>query len=175
MYCRRLLLLRGLGQVVLTMLSNIIDRKSLPEALNITKNGILANTIYNSATHKNILFLFSFCSHQRKITITTFRRRDIFHFPFSFPMDLIPFNWFHAICFSPGTYIAVSSTLFALVTDQRIMRDNFLDKIPLQSLDFIKSFFFFNSFIIFFIILSITFFTIIVYLLVDDLHNIDIK
>ncbi|XP_065622700.1 sodium/hydrogen exchanger 1 [Quercus suber] len=33
----------------------------------------------------------------------------------SFPMDLIPFNWFHAICFSPGTSIAVSSTLFALV------------------------------------------------------------
>ena len=30
-------------------------------------------------------------------------------------MDLIPFNWFHAICFSPGTFISVSSTLFALV------------------------------------------------------------
>ena len=66
--------------------------------------------------------------------------------------------------------------LLVLVANLNVARDNFLDKILFKYLDFIKSFFLKkNSFIIFIVILSITFFTIIIYLLVDDLLNINIK
>ena len=67
-----------------------------------------------------------------------------------------------------------STFRYILVTNPRIVSDNFLGKILFWSLNFVKSFFII-SFIIIFMISSIKFLTIIIYLLVDDLHNIGIK
>ena len=68
----------------------------------------------------------------------------------------------------------ISTFSYILVTNPRIASDNFLGKILFWSPNFVKKIFII-SFIIIFMISYIKFLTIIIYLLVDDLHNIDIK
>ena len=67
-----------------------------------------------------------------------------------------------------------STFRYILVTNPHIASDNFLGKILFWSPNFVKKIFII-SFIIIFMISYIKFLIIIIYLLVDDLHNIDIK